>query len=135
MKKGKLDCYWFSTIKILRLCCQFLQLHNTESTLRWNKLLYPFDSFIWSNTLQYFRIKSLHFLKIDCFFPLKLQLIRRKLNLKLILTPFETWRLLAPTTADVERDGILQTLFATGRTKAFNNILEFFQSFWFSNKI
>lgn len=38
------------------------------------------------------------------------------------LTPTETWRHFAPTTADVERVGTWQTAFATGRINDLNNI-------------
>lgn len=43
----------------------------------------------------------------------------------------DTWRHLGPTTADVERDGTLQTALATGRNNELTNIFDFSQSFHF----
>lgn len=52
-------------------------------------------------------------------------------NISNQLTPMDTWRHLGPTTADVERDGTLQTALATGRNNELTNIFDFSQSFHF----
>lgn len=50
------------------------------------------------------------------------------------LTELETCLLLAPTTADVERDGTFRRLLATGRNTLLTNILDFYLNFSASNE-